>query len=52
MSDEPFELLSSDEWSDDPWYINQEKREFIKTFGVCGGRLPDCFTWMQRACIL
>jgi muramoyltetrapeptide carboxypeptidase LdcA involved in peptidoglycan recycling len=33
MSDESFELFPSSEWSDDPWYMDQEKREFIKNEG-------------------
>ena len=33
MSKEAFELLSSNEWSDDPWYIDQEKRVFNKNEG-------------------
>lgn len=28
-----FELKASGEWADDAWYINQEKREFIKNEG-------------------
>ena len=28
-----FDLLPSKKWSDDPWYINQEKREFIANDG-------------------
>lgn len=30
---EPFEVLPSEEWADDPWYIDQEKRNFIKNEG-------------------
>lgn len=26
----PYDLLPSKQWSDDPWYINQEKRNFIE----------------------
>lgn len=33
MQNESFELISSDDWSDDPWYIDQEKRKFIKNDG-------------------
>ncbi len=33
MNKEPFELIASDKWSDDPWYINQEKRDFIDNSG-------------------
>lgn len=29
----PFEVNPSDEWSDDEWYKNQEKRSFIKNKG-------------------
>jgi muramoyltetrapeptide carboxypeptidase LdcA involved in peptidoglycan recycling len=32
-TDEPFALLSSKDWSDDPWYIDQEKRYFIENEG-------------------
>ena len=28
-----FDIIPSDEWSDDPWYIDQEKREFIPNDG-------------------
>lgn len=28
-----FDLLSSKEWSDDPWYIDQEKRDFLPNDG-------------------
>ncbi len=31
--DEPFLLKPSDDWSDDPWYMEQEKRDFIKNEG-------------------
>jgi muramoyltetrapeptide carboxypeptidase len=34
MSDEPFEVLPSSEWSDDEWYINQEERKLIANDGV------------------
>ena len=30
FSDEPLELKPAPEWSDDAWFIDQEKREFIK----------------------
>ena len=30
---EPFELHPASEWADDPWYIDQEKRNFIKNDG-------------------
>src|SRR3989344_747224 len=33
MSNEPYELVPSDVWSDDLWFINQEKRDFIKNEG-------------------
>ena len=29
-SNEPIEVLPSETWSDDSWYIDQENREFIK----------------------
>ena len=32
-SDTPYELFASDVWSDDPWFTNQEKRNFIKNEG-------------------
>lgn len=32
-SDAAFNLQSSEKWSDDPWYIDQEKREFIDNDG-------------------
>ena len=30
FTDEPFEVKYSTSWSDDAWYIDQEKRQFIK----------------------
>jgi len=33
MENGPFEVRPSKEWSDDEWYKNQEKREFIKNKG-------------------
>lgn len=33
FSNEPFELLSSEHWSDDAWYQNQNKRNLIKNEG-------------------
>lgn len=33
FSDDEAEIKPSAEWSDDPWYIDQEKREFIKNEG-------------------
>jgi muramoyltetrapeptide carboxypeptidase LdcA involved in peptidoglycan recycling len=33
MSDEPYELFASEVWSDDPWFIDQEKRDFINNEG-------------------
>ena len=34
LGEEPFEVKSSKEWSDDTWYLDQEKREFFKNDGV------------------
>jgi muramoyltetrapeptide carboxypeptidase len=33
FSEEPFEILPSGEWSDDPWYLNQEERVFTLNDG-------------------
>jgi len=33
MSSESYVVHSSDNWSDDPWFIDQEKRDFIKNSG-------------------
>ena len=33
LSEKPFKVLPSEKWSDDKWYINQEKRKFIKNKG-------------------
>jgi muramoyltetrapeptide carboxypeptidase LdcA involved in peptidoglycan recycling len=33
MRDEPFEVPPADHWSDDPWYEDQEKREFVANPG-------------------
>lgn len=30
MEDSDYEIKASKEWSDDPWFMDQEKREFIK----------------------
>ena len=32
-SNEPIEVLPSETWSDDSWYIDQKNREFIKNKG-------------------
>ena len=34
FQEDEFEIVSSEEWSDDPWFIDQEKREFIKNDGM------------------
>ena len=33
MQNEPYELQPSDVWSDDPWYLDQDKRDFMKNEG-------------------
>ncbi len=33
MTDDPFEIKASDSWSDDPWYLDQNKRELIANPG-------------------
>lgn len=33
MTNDPFEIKSSDSWSDDPWYLDQNKRELIANPG-------------------
>jgi len=33
MSDGPFEIKASDNWSDDPWFKNQDNRHLIKNDG-------------------
>jgi len=33
MTNDPFEIKSSDSWSDDPWYLDQNKRELIANLG-------------------
>lgn len=33
MNGDSFEVMPSEEWSDDKWYLDQEKREFIKNDG-------------------
>ena len=30
---EPFTLLQSKDWSDDPWYVDQDRRDFIENEG-------------------
>jgi muramoyltetrapeptide carboxypeptidase LdcA involved in peptidoglycan recycling len=32
-NDAPYEILGSSDWSDDPWYLDQEDRHFIKNNG-------------------
>lgn len=34
LEDEEFEIKSSVEWSDDAWFIDQERREFIQNEGM------------------
>ncbi len=34
FDDNEIEVKSSEEWSDDPWFIDQENREFIKNDGM------------------
>jgi muramoyltetrapeptide carboxypeptidase LdcA involved in peptidoglycan recycling len=33
MREEPFEVLPADHWSDDPWYQDQEDRDFVPNPG-------------------
>lgn len=33
MTNSPFEVRPSDSWSDDEWYLDQNKRELINNFG-------------------
>lgn len=33
MAEAPFEIVPSEEWSDDRWYLDQENREFTKNEG-------------------
>ncbi len=33
LKEEPFKIISSKKWSDDIWYLDQEKREFFKNDG-------------------
>ena len=33
MREEPFEVLPADHWSDDPWYEDQEDRDFVPNPG-------------------
>ncbi|KKQ23723.1 MAG: muramoyltetrapeptide carboxypeptidase [Candidatus Roizmanbacteria bacterium GW2011_GWC2_37_13] len=33
MSDDQFEIVASENWSDDQWYLDQNKRELIKNSG-------------------
>jgi muramoyltetrapeptide carboxypeptidase LdcA involved in peptidoglycan recycling len=33
LSEEPFEIVPSKEWSDDKWYLDQDKRNFLKNEG-------------------
>ena len=47
MSDEPFEVLPADHWSDDLWYVDQDNRDFVPNPGYqvihegeVGGQTP------------
>jgi muramoyltetrapeptide carboxypeptidase len=54
MRDEPFEVLPADHWSDDPWYQDQDNRDFVPNPGyevmyegeaegkLLGGNLGTC----------
>ena len=33
MSEQPYEIVESKEWSDDPWYRDQENRKFLRNEG-------------------
>jgi muramoyltetrapeptide carboxypeptidase len=33
LSEEPFEIVPSEKWSDDKWYLNQDSRNFFKNEG-------------------
>lgn len=33
MQNEPFEIKPADHWSDDPWYAEQQQREFVPNSG-------------------
>ncbi|MBT4870931.1 MAG: LD-carboxypeptidase [Candidatus Diapherotrites archaeon] len=33
MENSPFDIVASKEWSDDSWFLNQEKRKFVKNSG-------------------
>jgi len=33
MQDQPFELIPTQEWSEDPWFLDQDKREFQRNPG-------------------
>jgi len=34
FSNEPYEVINSEQWSDDAWYIDQERRNFYKDNGI------------------
>ena len=34
FQEDEFELTSSEEWSDDPWFMDQENRDFVKNDGM------------------
>lgn len=34
FEDAPYDLISSKEWSDDPWFMDQDKRVFMKNDGL------------------
>lgn len=34
FSEDPFEIKTSDKWSDDKWYLNQKERDFITNTGA------------------
>ncbi|MBB1399809.1 LD-carboxypeptidase [Pseudoalteromonas sp. SG44-17] len=34
FSSDPYEVINSEQWSDDAWYLDQEKRNFYKDNGI------------------
>lgn len=34
FEDQPYDITSSEEWSDDPWFMDQDKRVFLKNDGL------------------
>lgn len=56
IKQEPFELIPSEQWSDDLWFLDQEKREFIANDGPwilnnVEGEFEGCIIGTHMRCL-